>query len=503
MKENKNFSDPEQFWPQAESLLDRHFRRKRILSLLLLFLLPALIGALSFIFFFNSPDVSEKSAVIASSTSAQPAVGAAAEVTSNREDIKEAVETRSSTDASTAIDISERNDNSQVVSPDNANSSVNIQKKTLTFASGQAPSSSDSQASMNANDEPSVSRHASSPAPADLIPENEMTLEDNADGNSFPGPSGSSFIGQTPVMNNDRGERIYALIPIDGKSEAAVNERNLNITAWPKTEMKANFRKVTFQATVYGSAHYVTKSLSTNNDWNNYMQHRRNEEDPIITPSFGAALSAAMKKFTVSIGAEYSTYGEKTNYYPYSLQPSIVESGNWQLYMVNYVDTDTAYVTGNSYLMQTLRSMQDSTFNSVTDTIEEVRYDRTIAERNGRTSVSYVEVPVEISYAITRGRAGVGVSGGVSPGWLVKRSGYYLRADGKGVESLEENKGFRKFIMNGRVSVDFYYRMGARTKVVVRPQFKTNLNSVFENEYGIKQKYSSTGILFGITYLLN
>ncbi len=87
--------------------------------------------------------------------------------------------------------------------------------------------------------------------------------------------------------------------------------------------------------------------------------------------------------------------------------------------------------------------------------------------------------------------------------YLSHEKGNYIRTDGRGIESFDEIKTFRKFMLNARFGIDFYYRISARTKLMLRPQYKANLNSVFNDSYGITQKYNSTGVQFGISYMLN
>jgi hypothetical protein len=210
-----------------------------------------------------------------------------------------------------------------------------------------------------------------------------------------------------------------------------------------------------------------------------------------------------MKLFSISVGAEYSSYGEKTKYYPFSIADSIATNGMWQSYITSYTDYDTAYITGNPYILSTILQRQDSSYVIQNDTMQVSKYDQEIAKRNGVNRISYIEFPVEMSFCFTQGKAGMGITGGLSPSLLISQKGNYLRRDGRGIESFSEIETFRKFMLNARLSADFYYRFSGRAKLLVRPQIKSNLNSVFDNKYGVNQKYYSTGILFGISYMLN
>src|SRR6185295_13607289 len=145
-------------------------------------------------------------------------------------------------------------------------------------------------------------------------------------------------------------------------------------------------------------------------------------------PSVGLGISANMKSLSVSIAAEFSAYGEKTNYYPYSNQTLVTPDDYWQTLTVTSVDTDTAYYRGNYLFLQNPFSHLDSSYVQSWDTTEEYKYDKGIADANGVNRFYYIELPVEVSYCFTKGRAGVGVSAGISPAMLITEKGHYLRS---------------------------------------------------------------------------
>ena len=55
-------------------------------------------------------------------------------------------------------------------------------------------------------------------------------------------------------------------------------------------------------------------------------------------------------------------------------------------------------------------------------------------------------------------------------------------------------------MMNGRISLDLYFRYSERINLVVRPQFKGTFGSIFHDDYHVGQQYYSGGLAFGLQY---
>src|SRR6185436_655545 len=85
------------------------------------------------------------------------------------------------------------------------------------------------------------------------------------------------------------------------------------------------------------SADYVSKSLSSSK-YTDYVKRRSIEEHEIVTPTVGAGIRSNIGKFAVTGGVEYSTWGEKTIYSPYLNKLVAIENGNFQTYL--RTDTD-------------------------------------------------------------------------------------------------------------------------------------------------------------------
>lgn len=543
--ENNNIPDANQSWNAAEKLIDNHFRRKKLRKILLFISVPTLILlGLFFIPVKKNTDYNQKF-----SNEALPNSGSIKgtdqvdEVKPNSPFISNSVTNNSLTpDKNSTDQVAQKNKsnlNKQTASPavianqssakettiqssSNTSKNGNLTNKVESIShqsesnqttatiynegkvkventrafSASRKNKNQTVSTVAVNSEKSV-KHKSE---MDIVvtPKSHLEVNSTESKTSYSQPADKKRESDLMLTSSITFLNTFdASLPV--KSKLADTEEK----SWPRVVKNSRKCHVAWEASLTGGVHFMNKSLDGNNEWQNYFMHRKNEEDAIVVPSIGVAVSATCKSLSISMGVEYAAYGEKTNYYPFSIQPTIIETSGWNTFITNYVDIDTAYVTGNQLLLQSIRQVQDSNFVVVRDTIEEYKYDEAIAKNNSVNHSYYLELPIELSYCLNRGRTGFGISGGVAPAMLANQSGHYLRTDGKGIESFSEIKTFRKYLFNARLSADFYFRFSAKAKLVLRPQIRSNLNSVFDNDYGVKQKYFSTGVLFGVSYMLN
>lgn len=498
MIDNRNIPDADQSWTAAEKMLDRHFRKKRLLIWFISLVIPALIAG--FLMMNNPFTKTSDENIVYTNESA---------LTADKSDLT-TIDKSSSTNNSlsdTKVERNHININSSQKEISGSPVEASVISPPLRHKNSDIKFSSTGKGETSLSPKPEVIESNPIVKPeVESVIDNIVVINSSVTNSIIPDsdinlPAGY-FNDQTDSKKVEQNE-IAMVNPIIIDNIDVKSEYSTSDFSWPKQVGVKTRTHVSWEATVYGAAHFVNKTISISNDWNSYLQHRKNEEEAIMTPSLGLALTANHNSLSFSIGAEFSSYGEKTNYFPYSNQQVITDNSSWNTFTIDVIDIDTAYIWGNQRLIETIYQQLDSTFVFEQDTLEEFMYDKKIAETNGINRFYYVEVPVEVSYIISKGKAGFGVSGGLSPGWMVHQKGYYIRPDEKGVDALTEIKSFKKFMVNARLSVDFYYRLGGRTKLVIRPQFKTNLNSIFKDDFAVKQKYYSTGLMFGVSYMLN
>lgn len=503
MKEehDENMFGPEDSWPGAKQELDRHFRTKRFVFWMTSLSIAGIL-ILGTWFLSRNNNTSQTVEKSTSTESAQPTVSSRTqtEITPDAGSTPRVQTSGTSEDSKTANHSSSPSANNFSQTNSNGSNSVKNHESPVQQKSKlQSEESSVTLLSSELKAQPvihSTESKFNAGEPKEIS--TDISVSEN---------SKTSLLGQDPgnmmtFQEQAKTSPLALIVPLAGKP-LVTNATSLMIVSNQGSilpEPKSSTH-VEWSANIYGGAHYLWKDI--HNAPVKWMNRRNEEEKNIVLPSMGASLAAAIKSFSFSIGVEYSTWGEKADYSPRSWQEEIQQRGNWQTYLYSAVDTDTAYFSGNQYFLQNTVQRMDSNYITIVDTLYGEKYDASIVAANGINRYWYVEVPVELSYKHSFGKLGLGASAGISPAWLVSKKGNYLKQNMEGVETIQSAGATNAMIVNGRLSLDVYYAILPRLNIVLRPQVKGNLQSVFSSDSGFEQKYKGAGILFGINYKLN
>lgn len=502
MKEehDENMFGPEDSWPGAKQELDRHFRTKRFVFWMTSLSITGILilGTLFLSRNYNTSEPVEKSTAI---ESAQPVVSSRIQTENTPEEASTSgVQTSGASEDSKAVTSSSAastNNFSQTKS-NGSNSVKNHESSIQQNSKLQSASSQVTLASSELKEQPIIHSEESKSKAGE-----SKTLSNDISSSDYTKPSlqSSEPANIYTVQEQPKTSPLALIVPL-GSKPLVTGATNLMIVSNQESVLIEPRSKahVGWSANIYGGAHYLWKDI--HNAPVKWMNRRNEEEKNVVLPSMGASLAAAIKSFSFSIGVEYSTWGEKADYSPRSWQEEIQQHGNWQTYLYSAIDTDTAYFSGNQYFLQNTVQRMDSNYITITDTLYGEKYDASIVAANGVNRYWYVEVPVELSYKHSFGKFGLGASAGIAPAWLVSKKGNYLKQNLEGVETIQSAGSTNAMIVNGRLSLDVYYAILPRLNIVVRPQVKGNLQSVFSADSGFDQKYKGAGILFGVNYRL-
>lgn len=511
MKDEKKFQDltSEAAWPEAEKLLDGHFRQKRRRVIYLVAASFGLVVLLGTILFreqlFQSHTETQTPAVVqstqpsvsgASDRDISPVVPAPVEKGISSPEHNPVPQESSTTSSSTSATSTSTSSTVQL-NPARSKKSTKTEGTASLVASprkqheGSEIKSSPKQTEISAvvNSSPVVTPAISS-APVPTEKEKAAALAQNFTENNVvePAPVSTEKEEASPVATVS----VAPLVKSDSASVAA------SLAAPLETKNEKPHSAIGWQLGVYGGVHQMKQNLwASNTKW---FDRRDREEEPAILPAFGISVAASVKAFSISVGIEYAAWGEKANYSPYSLQQKITETGNWQTYNYTIIDTDTAYIWGNQYFLHTSEQHEDSNYVTHQDTSLQNAYDASLDAARGTNKFWYVEVPVEIRYRHMFGKFGLGASAGISPAWLSRKSGSYVKQDLTGAQSVQEAGTLNTFLLNGRLSVDVYYSISPSLSIVLRPQLKSNLQSLYTSSSGFRQRYTGTGLLVGLNY---
>lgn len=508
MKEQEDFNlTPEDSWTQAKELLDRHYRRRRRMLWLAVFMagLVALSGGY---FFFGRQVKIENSLAVTTSTyspasesslSGPPVASADRSVGADVHDPKRVSSLMNSTGKIAS------GGNAVNVKPANA-----IEKR----------SAENSRPVLQDDDVPSSVSKEVGPAVSKKSDLSVIPLE-----NAKPGldrdADAITVAAAVPDKHNEPSSLVKTELEIQGadtvvsvSDEATVlhsqpDSLPLSIGSAGQSEVKgvaaavsdsSKTGRISWFVSGYGGVFLVDKTLES--DFQTWAGVRNSQENNGVRYAAGVNLSMLMHNWSVGAGVELYSLGEDNDYTPYNDQNFITDSSYWHTYYYTAVDTDTSYIWGNQYFMQTPVQVVDSNYVTDHDTTVQSAYNSAIAAANGGTYFTYLAIPVEVGYQFTKGRFGFGLTAGASPVWLKQTRGSYISRDLSGSVSVEDAGDLNRFFLDVRLGAQVTYSVSSRIGLFVRPQWRQTLGSVYSESSGINQRYSSFGGLFGIRYRL-
>ncbi|MBP6657675.1 MAG: hypothetical protein KA284_07465 [Bacteroidia bacterium] len=500
---------PEDFWSGAEILLDNHYKvkRRRKAALWIISVLT-IAGSLLYI-------ASDKSVILSDSHKGIETPVAAIEknspeennslqknISENNSSIKTTGTENHKTEILTEQNISSKNTNSinkknntelPRIAKTEKQSTANsfISKNTLPISSGENKSATNSKAQTTVQGTPDISSGIF--ATNNIIESNLITKEDISSDATVVAFSSESNKTQLPV---------YALHSRHfNKFEIERAQHQLNSTRGEEIKTPKSKNTAEYRFEIFAGVNQISKSISGFE--NLIVELRRNSwETEVLTPQLNLAVSRSTDHFSIALGLGYTQYGEKVNYDPGVKSMFLIDNSYWNTFLTNVIVTDTNYVYGFVYLSQQTIQRLDSNYIQQSDSIEQIVINQNILKSTGTNIISYVEMPVTLSYYFGKKKFKYGVSAGVSAGMLVYSKGYYLNNAGNDVVKISDPDLFRKIILNGQVGLELKYCMSPGIHILLRPKYQMNLNSIVKDDAGFEQKYSAVGISAGVSFML-
>ncbi|MDP2723755.1 MAG: outer membrane beta-barrel protein [Bacteroidales bacterium] len=236
---------------------------------------------------------------------------------------------------------------------------------------------------------------------------------------------------------------------------------------------------------VFASPVFTQTRLSGNTGSEDYLQLRRNSESDTWTWSAGADIRVHWKNWFVQSGINYSRYKNNKNYdYSYSVYDSVNSHFEY--------DTTWVWIYNPPNLGYPLMTGIDTIWVPVYQDIH--------VEDRGNNEWSYLEIPILIGHQFDFGKFGLEIASGVSMGFLMKSKGSLPRfPDAHGMENLENiSVEINKTMLNWLLQVGVSYQINDRWSVIAQPYYKQNLQSVFDKNYPIDQRFKAFGLKCGL-----
>jgi|GEM_PF-2050835 len=505
MKENLNTPiDPEQYWPEAKEMLDKHFAAKsaRKRRGLWLFVLAGLIS----LFVWQSekgnltqnptPNVEqeivnteiEKSSIGKENKnlSVLPSEKKMKQTQDNINANEQEVATANNTSSEIANRQKETENKSNKISNSNASSNLSIEITTMNPKVVQQKKSRKIKSTFPFVPDAPLTLATPTPSSEEIQSNNtEKNIKENTSGNSL----GFESIYSDENMHLD-------LLPMLTFKSDPYQEMIIKNDDRPTLYNK---KKQKWDVVAYGGVNTVTKDLSGNSS-SSYIQRREKEEVPALLPFGGLQLSKSIRNWDFRAGFEFSVIGEQVKYSPYTNGEYLATSQSWQAYNYTVTDTDSTYIWGMLFLNTTDYTVNDSNLTTNTDTLNGVHYNSNLRNANGINRWYVLEMPIEVLYQQRIKRWGIGLSAGFAPGLVVKSSGYYLKEDESNYASIKKFNQ-QQFTLNVRAGLELSYLINSNCRILLRPSTNYFLTKMQAGEND-KQRYRRHGISLGLMYMI-
>lgn len=251
----------------------------------------------------------------------------------------------------------------------------------------------------------------------------------------------------------------------------ATEEEEIAETSGSRWSAGASVAPVYFNATGEGSP--IDPGLSPNSKSGN------------TNLSYGVSVAYAVtEKLSLRSGIHKTEYGYDTNEVAFS--PTLTNSSNGRLQNIDYTDS-----SGNLALESTI-----STSDFAGNAAQELGSSSAIREGSVAQSFGYLEVPLELDYALIDRKIGVNLIGGVSSLFLLDNS-VTLNA-GELTSEIGEASNLNSFNLSTNVGFGLNYKFTPKIRLNIEPVFKYQLNT-FSNVSGDFRPFS-IGVYSGLNF---
>lgn len=169
---------------------------------------------------------------------------------------------------------------------------------------------------------------------------------------------------------------------------------------------------------------------------------------------------------------------------------------------INYsqINERFSYINGSEEVIETINNYDQEGNIISTDTIIKIGTRRKITQNYFRM----LDIPFLLGYELTSNKLRISVNGGAYLNLLFRQKGDFLSPDN--LQPVRFDSGdpdaFPAFKQQAGLgwygSVGFAYQAGPNLQLVVEPHFKVFPKSITRDQYGVQQRYTTTGLFIGL-----
>jgi hypothetical protein len=235
---------------------------------------------------------------------------------------------------------------------------------------------------------------------------------------------------------------------------------------------------------IYMSPSYIDRTLQSVRPQNGYINLRNGSENEILGTGLGAEIKFTFNKVFFQTGIEYAIYGENAKY---NFTTQNVDFEN------SYYDYDTTWVWvyDPPFYGEPHVSAIDSSWIPA---FEKITMTSWVKNR-----YHYIEIPLLIGISADFKKFNLEAGTGISVGCLISCKGYLPDFETNSLIDLNASANFlEKISFNYILNAGIDYKLNEKWSIILKPNYKRNLTSVFDKTNGITQKYSTFGVITGI-----
>jgi hypothetical protein len=408
---------------------------------------------------------------------------------------------------------------SENTNQENKSSSVNKQKATEKQASApKQVSSPRSQKTQNTSKKAAIISATNSPIIASAETsvsqkkQKETLNTHSEDQNSLQSTEKQNTNTKTEISNYSKNKELY----LSSNSQTSINriplrslERsyNPNDRAIANVSMRLPFNQQRLyydQIEIFAGPNIAYSFIETDDvQYNEHINLRNGSEKPQLSYHLGVNYKTYYKKWFLSIGVNYHNYKDQATY---SLPTLDIDSAisSYMVFHNTYKYITTGYIqnpndTSSLIPILTLQVKQD------TSLVNTVYYDTTevVKDYTYSNTYSYIEVPIMFGRVFHHKHFVFDLAGGVSWGRLIKYESSIPNLENNKLINIHQTESIiTKNSFNGIFSLGIGYQINEGSLLFARPEFRYNLNNLFESSYPINQKYLQIRLSLGMRFQL-
>lgn len=219
-----------------------------------------------------------------------------------------------------------------------------------------------------------------------------------------------------------------------------------------------------------------------------YINRRNTEESNIPSLTIGLRGNMALHNWRFTLGVDYAQMQKKARYSDLFYNITTIPRTERQYSLVDVYDSNTGAFIGQQRIFRdVIVQVQDTQLVSLDQ--------RFLTQTQ---SVSYMDLPFTLGYALCGRRFEAVAFVGLAPGMMVSQSGKMLDAGQTGLREMSQVSQYAPFRLRGLGGLRLKYRIGGKTSLFLEGNFQYQFTNQYKAESSLRQRGMGYGVLVGL-----